>query len=99
VIIPSRNRRNLMLREDVVESVRQSRFHIYAVDSVDQAMELLAGLPAGERQPDGTYPAGSINCLVDARLRQMGEALRRFARRRRRAGAEVEGEEEQQGQG
>jgi len=99
VIIPSRNRRNLMLREDVVESVRQGGFHIYTVDGVDQAMELLTGLPAGERQPDGTYPEGSVNCLVDARLRQMGEALRRFARRRRKAGAQGEGEEQQQGQG
>ncbi len=98
VIIPSRNRRNLMLREDVVESVRQGGFHIYTVDGVDQAMELLTGLPAGERQPDGTYPEGSVNCLVDARLRQMGEALRRFARRRRKAGAQGEGEEQQQGQ-
>ena len=52
----------------------------------------------GERQPDGTYPAGSVNCLVDARLRQMGDALRRFARRRRKAGAQGEGEEQQQGQ-
>jgi len=99
VIIPSRNRRNLMLREDVVESVRQGRFHIYAVDSVDQAMELLTGLPAGERQPDGAYPKDTVNFLVDARLHQMGEALRRFARRRRKAGAQGEGEQEQQGQG
>lgn len=99
VIIPSRNRRNLMLREDVMESALQGRFHIYAVDSVDQAMEMLTGLPAGERQPDGSYPKGSVNGLVDARLREMGEALRRFARRRRKAGAQGEGEEEQQGQG
>jgi len=88
-----------MLREDVVESVRQGRFHIYAVDSVDQAMELLTGLPAGERQPDGAYPKDTVNFLVDARLHQMGEALRRFARRRRKAGAQGEGEQEQQGQG
>jgi lon-related putative ATP-dependent protease len=95
VVIPSRNRPNLMLREDVVESVREGRFHIFAVDSVDQAMEMLAGLPAGERQPDGTYPEGSVNGLVDVRLRQIGEALRRFARRPRGPGG-VEGEQEGQ---
>jgi len=81
VSIPSRNRKNLMLREDVVESVQQGRFHVYSVDSVNEAMELLAGLPAGERQPDGTYPEGTINARVDARLRELGEAMRRFGRR------------------
>ena len=81
VIIPARNRRNLMLREDVVESVRQGRFHIFAVDSVDGAMEMLTGLPAGERQPDGAYPEGTINARVDARLRELGEVMRRFGRR------------------
>lgn len=80
VIIPSRNRRHLMLRDDVVESVRGGRFHIYAVDSVDQALELLTGLPAGQRQADGTYPAGSINARVEARLREMAEAMRRAGR-------------------
>jgi lon-related putative ATP-dependent protease len=80
VIIPARNRRNLMLRDDVIESVRAGRFRVYAANSVDQAMELLTGLPAGERQPDGTYPEGSVNALVDARLREMGEAMRKFGR-------------------
>ena len=69
-----------MLRDDVIESVRADRFHIYAVNSVDEAMELLTGLPAGERRPDGTYPEGSVNALVDARLREMGEAMRHFGR-------------------
>jgi predicted ATP-dependent protease len=78
VIIPARNRRNLMLRDDVIESVRAGRFRVYAANSVDEAMELLTGLPAGDRQPDGTYPEGSVNALVDARLREMGEAMRKF---------------------
>jgi lon-related putative ATP-dependent protease len=83
VIIPSRNRRNLMLRDDVIEAVRAGRFHVYSVDSVDGAMELLTGLSAGERGPDGAYPADSVNGRVDARLREMGETLRRFGRRER----------------
>jgi predicted ATP-dependent protease len=95
VIIPGRNRRNLMLRDDVIESVRAGRFRVYAVDSVDEAMELLTGLPAGERQPDGTYPEGSVNALVDARLREMGEAMRQFARKPK---AEGEGEKENEDQ-
>jgi predicted ATP-dependent protease len=92
VIVPGRNRRNLMLRDDVIESVRAGRFHIYAVNSVDEAMELLTGLAAGERQPDGAYPEGSVNALVDARLREMGEAMRRFGRKPK---AEGEKENEQ----
>jgi predicted ATP-dependent protease len=83
VSIPARNRQNLMLRPDVLESVREGKFHVYAVNSVDEAVELLTGEPAGERQADGTYPEGTINARVDARLRAMGEAMRHFARPRR----------------
>jgi predicted ATP-dependent protease len=83
VIMPGRNRHNLMLRKDVLESVRSGDFHVYAVDSVDQAIELLTGERAGERRPDGSYPEGSINARVDNRLREMGEAMRRFGRRPR----------------
>jgi predicted ATP-dependent protease len=80
VIIPSRNRRNLMLREDVVQSVREGKFQVYSVDSVDEAMELLTGVSSGERRADGTFPEGTINARVDARLREMGEAMRKFGR-------------------
>lgn len=88
VVAPERNRHNLMLRKDVVESVRSGNFHIYAVETVDQAIELLTGLPAGERAPDGSFPQGTINARVDARLKEMGEAMRRFGRR---PGAERDG--------
>lgn len=80
VVIPSRNRPNLMLRKDVLESVRGGQFHVYAVGSVDQAIELLTGVPAGQRDQAGAYPQGSINARVDARLRQMGQAMRQFGR-------------------
>ena len=81
VVAPSRNRHNLMLRKDVVESVRAGSFHIYTVETVDQAIELLTGGTAGERADDGSYPEGSINARVDARLKEMGEAMRHFGRR------------------
>lgn len=83
VIIPNRNRHNAMLRKDVLHSIREGKFHVYAVDTVDQAIELLTGLPAGERGPDGSYPEGSINARVDERLKTMGEAMRQFGRRPR----------------
>ena len=68
VIIPASNVRHLMLRQDVVEAVRHRQFNIYAVETVDQGMELLTGVPAGEREPDGKFSEGSVNARVEARL-------------------------------
>ena len=79
VMIPEANVKDLMVREEVVEAVRRGEFHIYAVKTVDQGIEILTGLPAGERRADGTYPAESINALVDARLASLAEGLRDFA--------------------
>jgi hypothetical protein len=66
-----------MLREDVVQAVRDGQFHIYEVSSVDEALEVLTGVPSGERQDDGTYPEGSLHARVLAKLQEMGEAMRR----------------------
>jgi len=78
VLIPADNVQHLMLREDVIEAVRQNRFHIYPVRSVDEGIELLTGKPAGQRLPDGRYPEGSVNAAVEERLRQLAEAVREF---------------------
>lgn len=80
VIIPRANVKNLMLKPEVVEAVDQGRFHIWAVDHVDQGIEILTGVPAGERQPDGTWPEDTVNYRVDKRLREMAEALRKFGK-------------------
>jgi predicted ATP-dependent protease len=80
VIIPESNVQNLMLREDVVEAVEQGRFHVYPISSADQGIEILTGRTAGERGPDGAFPEGTLNHLVDQRLREMAERLRSFAR-------------------
>ncbi len=69
VIIPASNARHLMLRADVVKAVRKRRFHVYAVEYLDQALELLTGLPAGAREGDADYPRGSFNARVHERLR------------------------------
>jgi predicted ATP-dependent protease len=68
VLIPASNVKHLMLRDDVVEACAAGRFHVHAVETVDQGIELLTGLPAGEPGPDGVYPTGSINRHVAARL-------------------------------
>ncbi len=78
VMIPRQNVKNLMLREDVVAAIREGRFHIYAVTTVDEGIELLTGRPAGRRQPDGAYPFGAVNHLVEQRLRELNQTMRGY---------------------
>jgi predicted ATP-dependent protease len=79
VIIPESNIKNLMLREDVVASVRAGEFHIYAVSTIDEGIELLTGKVAGTRQPDGSYPEDTVYRAVQDRLHEMAELARRYA--------------------
>jgi predicted ATP-dependent protease len=78
VLIPHQNLRNLMLREEVIEAVRRGQFHIYAVKTIDDGIEVLTGVEAGERKEDGAYPEDSINFLVDKRLTEMAGKLKGF---------------------
>ncbi len=78
VLVPQSNVRNLMLREDVVEAVREGKFQIYPIRTIDEGIALLTGVPAGERGPDGAYPEGSVNFRVLKRLREMAEQARAF---------------------
>jgi len=68
VIIPRSNVRHLMLKQAVVDAAADGEFHIYAVDHVEQALELLTGMPAGQPDADGIYSSGTINHLVQLRL-------------------------------
>jgi len=79
VIIPHQNVKNLMLKREVIEAVKEGKFHIYAIENVDQGMEILTGLEAGERLPDGTYPEGTLNYLVDKRLKELARGLKDYA--------------------
>ncbi|MDZ7270780.1 MAG: AAA family ATPase [candidate division KSB1 bacterium] len=79
VIIPRRNVQDLALHKEVVEAVKKGKFHIYPVDTIDQGITILTGVPAGERGPDGRFPEGTVNARVDARLRELAEGLRQFA--------------------
>jgi predicted ATP-dependent protease len=76
VVIPDANINHLMLREDVVEAVREERFHVYAVSTVDEGLTLLSGRPAGERGPDGLFPADSVNAAVERALAENVARLR-----------------------
>lgn len=93
VIIPEKNVNNLMLKHDVVDAVAQGKFHIYPVRTIEEGIEILTGMAAGERQPDGTYPEGTIFRKVDDRLRQMAETAREFAKGKE----EIEKEGEKKG--
>ena len=73
VLMPRANVQQLMLADDVLDAVAAGRFFLYAVDTVDEAMSLLANRPAGERQSDGRFPVDSVNGLVERRLRQLVE--------------------------
>jgi ATP-dependent Lon protease len=78
VMIPRRNMEELMLRYDVVDAVRAGTFHIYAVETIDQGIEILTGRPAGLMGKNGTFsPKNSINALADARLAWLTKHARR----------------------
>lgn len=79
VLIPEANRQHLMLREDVVAAVREGRFAIYAVKTVDEGIALITGLDAGERGADGRFGAETVNGRVEARLKVFAERARAFA--------------------
>jgi predicted ATP-dependent protease len=73
VLIPVSNVRHLMLRQDVVQAVAEGRFHIYPVETIDQGIEILTGVPAGARDDLGFFPEGSINQRVESRLVELAE--------------------------
>jgi len=78
VIIPAANVRHLMLHEEVLEAIEQGQFHVYAVETVDEAVELLTGMPLGERDETGQFPEGTVAAAVAARLKEMAQMHRRY---------------------
>jgi len=78
VMIPESNIKDLMLRKDVIEAVKKGAFHIYAVKNIDEGIEILTSKKTGEKRADGTYPKGTINDLVDQKLKGLAEGLKKF---------------------
>lgn len=76
VVIPQANVKNLMLSKEVVAAVKEEKFHVHAVSTLDEALEILTGIDAGERREDGSYPEGTVNFLVDKRLKEMSKKLK-----------------------
>ncbi|SCZ54688.1 Lon protease family protein [Thiohalomonas denitrificans] len=79
VLIPASNVKHLMLRSDIVEAAGQGQFHVYPVENVDQAISLLTGKAAGERDEEGNYPEDTLNALVQNRLTEMSLVRQTFA--------------------
>jgi lon-related putative ATP-dependent protease len=76
VIIPRKNLVNLMVRKEVVEAVESGKFNIYAIDTVEDGIEILTGMKPGKMKKDGTYPKGTFNFTVAEKLKELGEALK-----------------------
>lgn len=80
VVIPKRNVKNLMLSREVVAALREGRFHIYPVENIDEVIEIMMDIEAGVRKEDGTYPEGTLHYLVDKRLGELTEELRKLSK-------------------
>jgi len=78
VMIPHLNIDDLMLRKDVVGAVKEGRFHIYPVKTIDQGIEILTGMEAGGRMEDGRFKEGTVNDRVDKKLRELGMKIKEF---------------------
>ena len=78
VLIPQLNINDLMLRKDVVAAVKKGKFHIYAVKTIDEGIEILTGVEAGKRRKNGTFKEGTVNFLVNKRLEELAHGLKKF---------------------
>ena len=70
VMIPVQNVNNLQLSDEVVDAVKNKKFHIYAISTIDEGIEILTGVPAGKKDKDGNFPAGTVNYLVYEKLKK-----------------------------
>ncbi|MDH4222222.1 MAG: AAA family ATPase, partial [candidate division Zixibacteria bacterium] len=79
VIIPHQNVEDLMLRSEVVEAVKEGKFHIYSIKTIDEGIEILTGVEAGSKKEDGTFEKDSVNYLVDKKLEEFAQRWKEFS--------------------
>lgn len=82
VIIPQKNVKHLMLKDEVIDAVREGKFHIWAVQTIDQGIEILTGVSAGEKDKKGTYPSGTVNHLISKKLDRLTKNYVRHQKKR-----------------
>ena len=80
VMIPASNVKDLMLRKEVLQAIEEGKFHVWAVKTIDQGIEMLTGVKAGAAKADGSYPKGTINYLVNEKLKKLAETLAAFGK-------------------
>ena len=78
VMMPVKNLKHLMLRDEVIDAVKDGQFHIWAVSTIDEGIEVMTGIEAGQKKAGAGYPEGSINYKVDKNLREMANRLKNF---------------------
>jgi predicted ATP-dependent protease len=98
VMIPASNVNDLMLRKDIVAAVEEGKFNVYSVHSIDEGIEILTGVPAGERDEEGKFAEDSIFGKVEARLDEMAKGLRSFMKGIREGEEEKESEKSRDGE-
>lgn len=79
VMVPKDNVQHLTLKDEVLDAIEAGEFHIYSISSIDEGIEVLTGVPAGERM-EGGYPEGTVHYLVEERLKEMAAAARAFSK-------------------
>ncbi len=84
VMIPKANERHLMLNDEVIEAVGAGKFTVWSVETIEEGIEILTGIPAGVRGKNGRFPKGTLYQRVDERLRIMGETLQKQENRRKK---------------
>ena len=75
VMIPIQNIDNLQLSDEIVEAVKNKQFHIYSVSTIEEGIEVLTGVPAGKKDKNGKFPAGTVNYLVYEKLKKYAETV------------------------
>ncbi len=90
VIIPKKNIKHLMLKKELVDSVKEGKFHIWPISKVEEGIEILTGMKAGELQPDSTYPEGTLFRKVDDRLKEFAHIVSEFGKEEEEEGGEEE---------
>lgn len=80
VMIPHQNVKNLMLSHEVVQACAEGKFHVWPVRTIDEGIELLTGVPAGQRDEKGQFPEGTVHARVEARLKALAEGIEKFGK-------------------
>ena len=80
VVIPHQNVKNLMLKKEIVEAVKNKKFHVYPIKTIDDGIEILTGMTAGKRGANGKFKKGTFNELVDSKLRELAINQKQFGK-------------------